>query len=568
MVYVDQPAFEALVHSYQIKPKDQAKIASVIMGKEQPPSKCPDSFDVTSSASFWRQVLGLWERRKERGLRAKTAGNTHEASYQKVKSGQVFGPGFSHLSNQADKNQKRTRDSPKVGQFSDLETLSSQSSDPATVSQSSDSEASPSQFSDPARVPEELSEKHRARHEMSAREYYCDPETMPSFVIRRSRDTERTVVIATATGLRPEFPTKAKIVFRKWAKSFGFWTLDLSGVRHILKSFPGGSNGGGHYKEWLGPRDNSDHEWKGPIAFSDFKSNRESTVSSEEEEQQEPFSNGLRSEENSVNSASAKSTPSRSDSEEILLPAKKSHPLNGTKRPVRSESMCRVELESPCSSGLENQTTVTSKSEADDSQRRSAGPLKRPYPTTPHTPAKRRKEASAHPSHTTQRKKTPSTTESAREEIVGKPNPSLHRSPAADFLNNTSTSTSLYKLEHTTLRFYLNGRTAFQAARLNSCLTTSQFFAYITKIFKLAIGDIVEVTVVFLWIEGMAEGREMEMRVGEEADMEILIEEVVNAPFWGTGTDRCIVNVHVRQAEIPVSRVPSVTPRTPYPKDE
>ena len=43
----------------------------------------------------------------------------------------------------------------------------------------------------------------------------------------------------------------------------------------------------------------------------------------------------------------------------------------------------------------------------------------------------------------------------------------------------------------------------------------------------------------------------MAMDFGKEADMEILVEEVDNAPVWDMdrGTDRCILNVHVCRAE-------------------
>ena len=41
----------------------------------------------------------------------------------------------------------------------------------------------------------------------------------------------------------------------------------------------------------------------------------------------------------------------------------------------------------------------------------------------------------------------------------------------------------------------------------------------------------------------------MELSSENEDDMEVLIEEVDNAPVWGPGTGRCIVNVHVRQVD-------------------
>lgn len=113
----------------------------------------------------------------------------------------------------------------------------------------------------------------------------------------------------------------------------------------------------------------------------------------------------------------------------------------------------------------------------------------------------------------------------------------------------------MFKQERTTLRFYLRGSNRFHGERLRDCLTTSKFFGCITKYFNIAREDVAEVTVVFSWMEQGAEGREMAMDFGKEADMEILIEEIDNAPVWDMdrGTGRCIVNVHVCPTESLVS---------------
>ena len=69
------------------------------------------------------------------------------------------------------------------------------------------------------------------------------------------------VVIPTDTGIRPEILTKTKIVLRDWTRRFAFWTLDLSGIRHIFRSFPGTPKGVRQCKRWTGSDMGEDNEW-------------------------------------------------------------------------------------------------------------------------------------------------------------------------------------------------------------------------------------------------------------------------------------------------------------------
>lgn len=75
-------------------------------------------------------------------------------------------------------------------------------------------------------------------------------------------------------------------MLRDWNKRFAFWTLDLSGIRHIVKSFPGAPKGGRLYKRWTGPDLGEDDEWQGTIAFAENKPNSNYMISAAEEVEQ------------------------------------------------------------------------------------------------------------------------------------------------------------------------------------------------------------------------------------------------------------------------------------------
>lgn len=338
-------------------------------------------------------------------------GITNEASGQKAESSQNQGTAVPTLANQIDTSHWHTKDTP-------------------TTSKPSGSGTPSPQFSNPAYVPVELPDKHPTEMEAKARGYYPDPKIPPPFAIHKLKERERMVVISTDTGLRPDIPTKAKIVLRDWNRRFSFWTLDLSGIRHIVKPFPGASKGGVRYNRWKGPHQNADDEWTGPIAFSDVKP--------KEEEHQKPLSNDLGSGRNAdYSSASSESTPSEHGSEELLSMAERSRRPYALTGPRRPETMSRVEIAVPHqSSGLGNQRTVTPKSvetatvngppasKADDSRRKSES-LKRHRQPTPPDPAKRRKtdtssckmsqpkKSPSHPSRQPERRERPSITKLA-----------------------------------------------------------------------------------------------------------------------------------------------------------
>lgn len=76
--------------------------------------------------------------------------------------------------------------------------------------------------------------------------------------------TEKTVQLL-EDKVSPSVFKKAKLFLRTWTSQYAFWTLDLDGERLIVKSFPGGRNGGSHYRVWIGIKEGFQDQ---PIAFS------------------------------------------------------------------------------------------------------------------------------------------------------------------------------------------------------------------------------------------------------------------------------------------------------------
>lgn len=516
--------FNELVISYDINWGDQEKIESIIMSEQRPSLFPPNSLQIASSGDLWGRIVKLWE--KTNKIRHTSASDNASKASSPKRSAQRSDP-----PTESDANLWQVGGSP----------IASQSSESSQHS------------SEPTQSSENLPNLQLAEGEADAREYYSRIMTEPPFVLRkRGKDRERMVVIPTAAGLRPDFPAKAKIVLRDWDNRWTFWTLDLGGTRHIVKAFPGASKGGVQYKRWTGPSDFEDDQWKGPVAFSDLKSVSNPVVPDDEKEEEEKLPADSLESNDLYDVTPSESNTSDSGTEAGFPPLGIKRSSDERSGPARSETVRRVEIgEARQRSSKGDQPRIVPNVVKSARTRAPLPPQpmdgqknKREHPIAPPEPAKRR-----------------------RNEIPSTP-------PYAQSEERTSTTEacqiSMFKQEHTTLRFYLEGSNRFHGERLRDCLTTSKFFSCITNYFNIAREDGAEVTVVFSWMDQGAEGREMAMHFGKEVDMEILIEEIDNASVWdmASGTGRCIVNVHVSQVESLVSRTISASSQTAYTIDE
>ena len=502
MVSAQQITFNEFVTLYNVKWKDQAKIKFIITSQQRPPSEPPKGLNIASPDAFCAHLLDLWERWHSSRLPGKTAGTTDTPSGDGAQSTQKHYPSF------------RDRTDAPCASASDSETRSRQSSDPA-------------------QIPGYLPQDHPVAWEAEARGYYRADSTPPFTVHKRSNEREREVDIPAATGLRSECPTKAKIVRREWSSRLTFWTLDLDGKRHIVKAFNGAPKGGAQYKRWTGPYKNEDDEWKGPIAFSHLKSDSSDKASAKREDEQRKYRPGS-GDSTDHNGRIVESAPSESGSTESFELETNRHP-HDTEESAQTQCLGRIAvapLHRKSDQGnrcnmAPNSATMTKvhiplASNPVGSRRESEGRLKRQRTATPLEPAKRRKDESYHSLPDTEERKQLTTTQT----------PQVPR----------------YKQECTTLRFYLKDGNRFRSVRLRDCLTTSDFCACIVKHCHIAWEEVAEVRVALPWM-----GCEMTMDFGKEADMEMLMEEIINAPVWDQDGEngRCVLDVHVHQAEPP-----------------
>lgn len=65
----------------------------------------------------------------------------------------------------------------------------------------------------------------------------CYQGVRPPFVLRNRAESTRNVVIPTASGKRPAVPKRVKVVAKPWDDKSMLWTLDLNGIRYIVKPY-------------------------------------------------------------------------------------------------------------------------------------------------------------------------------------------------------------------------------------------------------------------------------------------------------------------------------------------
>ena len=70
-----------------------------------------------------------------------------------------------------------------------------------------------------------------------AKRFYKDQ--MPPFlhIIRSLRDRKREVELATESGYQRVPPMLVELVAARWCSNYSFWTLNVNGIRHIVKCF-------------------------------------------------------------------------------------------------------------------------------------------------------------------------------------------------------------------------------------------------------------------------------------------------------------------------------------------
>ncbi|KAL9075393.1 MAG: hypothetical protein Q9161_001770 [Pseudevernia consocians] len=104
---------------------------------------------------------------------------------------------------------------------------------------------------DPSRNFTPLVEDHPVEGLDRAKALYMD--SRPLFVIRKTRNPRRRVLLAVQNGRFSAISTEAEVVYRAWDSLTDYPTLDLDGKRFIVMGSPGGVPAGYRYRFWLPP---------------------------------------------------------------------------------------------------------------------------------------------------------------------------------------------------------------------------------------------------------------------------------------------------------------------------
>lgn len=535
--------FQDIVGSFHIASKDQKKVWDFIKTTNERPRSPPDWLEGSNKATLWANLLKVWDQ-------------------MHIQLGE------------------RTRQRPKVSS--------------PTYSRS----ASPGmRRSDPDVQPMSLPPEHETYMLKEAREYHRSHDEVPVFVINKKKAFTKSVIIPTGDLGVPDIPTRATLQERRWDSVYSYYTMDLNGIRLIVKSFAGGPKGGVRYLWWRGPSKGFD---KKTIAFGD-RQNGEVTPrlgtdhNETETERRVSQVTSVKSLHSGRRQHSATPTPLRDFDDDYRNISETPEPrpnerealLNSFKLPRRSEPA------SSNSRSRHSSTFTNASQELSDSQRPSTS-ISSPHPRLDSEtaedprPAKRAKTSHSSPTsslpragarQSSQQSLTPkgdrassrlqgasvvhSPTSGSKNDVVSltpeivASNPQAIASTPEITASNPQAIASTpgpnsmpltkYKQDNTKLRIWMDDSDRFRSIRFRSCSTTSAFFDAVASAVTLPKDAIVDLTVVFEWKEENDKARKMAMCIDDLDCIEDLIEEVDNASVWGTGgTGRCIVGVLVQ----------------------
>ena len=441
--------------------------------------------------------------------------------------------------------------------------------------------------SDPSVSTHKLPADHPVYMIDEARRYYKGQQ--PPFILTKRQDP-KTVVIPTSTGHRARNPETAEIVLRSWGKSAFFWTLDLNGIRYIVKPYRGAPLAGQKYLRWAGPNVGFDEN---PIAFSqiDMKKMRsrypaafisQMTGSSEgtalpDSSQKRPRSASTSSsgttEGDTEEQASDEAPPALEEhaidvDPQLQTPAKPTNAETGTKKTVarpREKNALKKGMKPTRHSDLPKRIPFDDGDEAPEASR--AKPSKRrktEHAKTEHaaqstinhkeaTPPAPSRSASRHRASTSgvngtersssvpaQIQATPGATQRRRSRSRRSRTSVSQHSPSTVFVLSNE------KQHRTTLLVHHAGAPEYQPLKLSACPNVDQFFDKVLEMWQVESDYVDRVTVSFLWMEQGDLRRTMYM-TNREACWEHLLECVDEAPCWEEDEmgGRCVLGVEI-----------------------
>lgn len=464
-------------------------------------------------------------------------------------------------------------------QISNLTHVMSSTTSDSSSSDSSDAENEPFikdladhlMHSDRSVNTDKLPDDHPIHLEDEARKFFGDGQ--PPFVMQKRHEITKNVVIPTASGRRAQEPTVVEVVSRPWDKSW-MWTLDLNGLRYIVKPFGGAPVAGMKYLYWAGPHLDFDPK---PLAFTHMdmvkmkdrypkafqshtadmpaaiegkilprrsrKHRRSASTSSSSESEDEAEVEGegsdLLSKETSNKvdprlQAPLQPIDNNAGPDRAFQQNWTKNALKKGKRPTRHSDLPR---RVPFNTNREAPTT----SRKDTRKRRRTGLSTREITNLGDCPVPAPRRSTIDPSGlNSSNLPAEQVTAGAEQHLSYQTKQLVVQAPFAE-----SPTLSLQKQYRTALLVRVSPLLEYQPLKLSALPTLSAFFDQVLGVWEVAPENVAKVTVKFLWMDVADKMRTMVMNPSHEACWSHLLEQVDDAPCWDEEKGRCMLDVEI-----------------------
>ncbi|KAK4696814.1 hypothetical protein P7C71_g1173, partial [Lecanoromycetidae sp. Uapishka_2] len=353
------------------------------------------------------------------------------------------------------------------------------------------------------------------------------------------------------------------------------WTLDLNGLRYIVKPFGGAPIAGMKYLWWAGPELDFDSK---PLAFTQIdmakmkarypkafqSANGEMPPKRSRKRQRTGFTASSSESDDDLAAVSESSTSLQQQLSELdprlqgpLQPIKDNTSPdsatvpNGTKnalekgkKPTRhSELPQRIAAHVNGGETHASRAAAAKKRRKTDIPAREISGLQDFFATAPRPSATQHSDSASSSLHAEQakagaeqhrsHKKKPPTAQAASKDSNAEQAPTY------------TTTLSLQKQQRTTLLIRVSPLAEYQPLRLSGCPDLQSFFYQVLSVWEADPVNVAKVTVTFLWMDSDDKMRTMVMNPKREACWSHLLEQVDEAPCWDEEKGRCMIDVEI-----------------------
>jgi hypothetical protein len=416
---------------------------------------------------------------------------------------------------------------------------------------------------------DKLPDNHPIHLENEARKFFGDHQ--PPFVLKKRPEVTKNVAIPTASGLRANEPTVVKAVARPWDNSLMFWTLDLNGLRYIVKPIPGAPVAGMKYLYWAGPHRDFDPK---PLAFThmdmvNLKDRYPKVFQSYTADMPADIEGKILPGRSRKHRRSASTSSSSENEDEAEVEGEGSNLLSketSNKVDPRLQAPLQpIDNNAGPDRAFQQNWTKNALKKGKRPTRHSDLPRRVPFNTNGKAPTTSRKDTrKRRRTHLSTREITnlgdfpvpaprrstidPSGSNLPAEQATARAG--QHRShqtkqlvvqaPLAE-----SPTLSLQKQYRTALLVRVSPLLEYQPLKLSALPTLSAFFDQVLGVWEVAPENVAKVTVKFLWMDVADKMRTMVMNPSHEACWSHLLEQVDDAPCWDEEKGRCMLDVEI-----------------------